>query len=602
MILGKIIGKTTTNNFKFKVEDISHARKFDFIQVMHSSYGYVLCQMIEIEKDKDSTIALCNVMGYKDKENVLRQPRTPFEPGSEVLIADDNFIKSIIKLDSKDTAFVGTLEGKEAIKVELDLTKLLTKHISVLAKTGAGKSYVTGVLIEEIIDKKVPLLIIDPHGEYSEMKNQNDDKKDIERLEGMGLKPKGYKSAIQEYGDIDIVSDVKPLLLNEEITPKELLNILPAKLSSSQQAALYSLIKDMKTFTLSNLINGLEELDTNNKYNIISMIDYIKGLNVFSLNYTPYNELIRPGRCSIINLKGIEPEVQEIIVYKLLKDLFEMRKTNKVSPFFCVIEEAHNFVPERSGGGEKKSSGIIRTIASEGRKFGLGLCVITQRPARIEKNVLSQCNTQIILKVTNPNDLKAISSSVEGITTQAEKELQNLPIGTAIITGLSDMPFFVKIRPRKSKHGGATVDILQKAELDILEETKKFEKNEILPVIDSKFSIKEIKLMNEDKKKIETYLIPAVMLTILEDIEFKMLIDLVKGNVIADIAKKEIVPLKEVSKLQDYQTYEKIEFKKISFDKKLEPKIKIEEIKKKLGLISNIKDFSECFVVYHYTR
>src|SRR2546427_400827 len=79
-----------------------------------------------------------------------------------------------------------------------------------------------------------------------------------------------------------------------------------------------------------------------------------------------------------------------------------------------VVEESHNFCPQV---GQAASSKVFRTLASEGRKFGLGLVVITQRAAKVDKNVLSQCNTQIILKVTNPNDLKAIIASVEGLTT-----------------------------------------------------------------------------------------------------------------------------------------------------------------------------------------
>ncbi|MFT4303449.1 MAG: ATP-binding protein [Candidatus Woesearchaeota archaeon] len=599
MILGKIIGRITTTNFMFKVEDTLNTKKFDFIQVMHPTNGYVLSQIIEIEKDKDITKAFCNVIGYKDKD-VLRQLRTPFEPGTEILAADEKFIEQVIKLDTQDTAYIGVLEGKENIKVKIDLKKMLTKHVAILAKTGAGKSYVSGVLIEEIMDKKVPLLIIDPHGEYGEMKEKNNE--DNDKLKEFGITAKGYSNNIQEYGDIDIGSNIKPLLLNEEITPKELLNILPTKLSSAQQAILYSVMKDIKTITLSQIINELESLNTGNNYSIMSMIDYIKNLNIFSLNFTPYNELIQPGKCSIINLKGIDPESQEIIVYKLLKDLFDMRKTNKISPFFCVIEEAHNFIPEKGTDGEKKSSSIIRTLASEGRKFGLGLCVITQRPARIEKNVLSQCNTQIILKVTNPNDIKAISQSVEGITSQTEKEISNLPIGTAIVTGISDMPYIVKIRPRKSKHGGQTVDILKPEELDIIENVKKFQNSELLPVIDSKFSIKEIKLMNENKREIQTYLIPAAMVTIKSDPKYSILIDLVKGHIIADIAKKEIISLNDAINLEELQSYEKIEFKKVQYDKKIASKVKIEAIKKKLSLHAEIYEVNECFVVYHYAK
>jgi DNA helicase HerA-like ATPase len=104
---------------------------------------------------------------------------------------------------------------------------------------------------------------------------------------------------------------------------------------------------------------------------------------------------------------------------------------------------------------------VFRTIASEGRKFGLGLMIITQRPAKVDKNVLSQCNTQIILKVNNPNDLKAITASIEGLTDGMEEEIQRLPIGTSIVTGGGvSMPLFVEIRPRESKHGGESVEVI----------------------------------------------------------------------------------------------------------------------------------------------
>ena len=105
---------------------------------------------------------------------------------------------------------------------------------------------------------------------------------------------------------------------------------------------------------------------------------------------------------------------------------------------------------------------IATTIASEGRKFGLGLMVISQRPAKIDKNVLSQCGTQIILKVTNPNDLKAITASIEGLTGGMEQDIPGLPIGTAMVVGAGiQTPMLVDVRPRESRHGGASVQILE---------------------------------------------------------------------------------------------------------------------------------------------
>jgi hypothetical protein len=125
-----------------------------------------------------------------------------------------------------------------------------------------------------------------------------------------------------------------------------------------------------------------------------------------------------------------------------------------------VIEEAHNYIPER-GFGRAASTGIIRTIAAEGRKFGFGLLVISQRPARVDKNVISQCNTQIILRVTNPNDLRALSHGIEGLSADLEEEIMRLPPGTAmLVSNEIERPVTVRIRPRKSKHGGVSTQII----------------------------------------------------------------------------------------------------------------------------------------------
>jgi hypothetical protein len=113
---------------------------------------------------------------------------------------------------------------------------------------------------------------------------------------------------------------------------------------------------------------------------------------------------------------------------------------------------------------------VLRTIASEGRKFGLGLCVVSQRPAKIDKNVLSQCATQIILKVTNPNDLKAISQSIEGLTHGMEDNIQRLAIGSAILSGGNvTTPIIIDVRVRETKHGGESVTIVSPVPKDLME-------------------------------------------------------------------------------------------------------------------------------------
>ncbi|KAA0007065.1 MAG: ATP-binding protein [Thermoplasmata archaeon] len=187
---------------------------------------------------------------------------------------------------------------------------------------------------------------------------------------------------------------------------------------------------------------------------IATQLEQIYATKIFSPNYTPIEEIVKKKRCSIINLKGTPPHIQEILVAQLLNRIFEERRKENIPPLLIVIEEAHRYCPER-GEGKSMAGDIIKTIATEGRKFGVGLAIITQRPARVDKNVISQCNTHIILRTTNPNDLKAVISSVEGLTSSAASEIQRLPVGTAIIAGLPlQAPIFVEIRVRETLHGG----------------------------------------------------------------------------------------------------------------------------------------------------
>lgn len=656
MILGKIFGKITTTHFNFIIE--KETKKFEFVQVLHKVYDYVLCQVVEIERtEKD--IAKCIIIGYKDEKGRIKPIRIPFEQNSEVLRAEDEFIKSVIKLeDSEKGAYIGKLEGKD-IDVKIDLGKLLTKHVAILAKSGAGKSYCVGVLIEEIIDKKVPVLIIDPHGEYSSLKYPNDEEKDA--LIKYNLKPRGFKG-IYEYGDSKLNPELRPLRLNNNLSPTEITHLLPGKLSGTQMGLLYSALKHIDNVNFTNVLLELDKEENNSKWTIINNLEHLNNMGIFTDSFIPYNEFIQPGRCSIINMKGIPPDVQEIIAYKIIKDLFEMRKKNKIPPFFTIVEEAHNYCPERSFG-EKRSSQILRTVASEGRKFGMGLCVVSQRPARVDKSVLSQCTTQIILKVTNPNDLKAIVNSVEGLTSETEEEIKNLSIGTALLTGVVDMPLFVNIRTRMTQHGGIATQILDQAEeKDFFEEVQEFEESELLPIIKPKLTVKDIKLMSEKPiKEIHEILIPCYLF-LCEDkkSEYNVLVESVHGEIITNIdehqskalpeldkltpkeikvlhtafqlktfnkedmikqglsldidaeleslvSKKYLVKNKKyevsenyvLSQLSKYACFNKIDFLKVNYSLKLEPKIDIDVIKEKLSKFTSIKDQRDCFILKH---
>ena len=125
-------------------------------------------------------------------------------------------------------------------------------------------------------------------------------------------------------------------------------------------------------------------------------------------------------------------------------------------PVFTLLEEAHRFAP---AGTTVVSTNILKQILSEGRKFGVGIGLITQRPGKLDQDVLSQCMTQIIMRIVNPIDQDTVAKSVEGAGRQLLDELPALTKGQAIICGVGiNTPVMCRIRPRLTRHGGETFD------------------------------------------------------------------------------------------------------------------------------------------------
>ena len=486
--IGVIFGKTSSLNFKLAVSDSLATKRSDYIKVWHESDGWTLAQVSSITRSSDDfsmeeaidaaegstkidgmmdeqIIAEATVIGVRDKEGVLRVPKSPFSPGDKVFKADEQLIKHTLGLMRGDV-YIGLLDGQN-VHVNLDANNLVQKHCSILAKTGAGKSYTGGVILEELLDKSVPLLIIDPHGEYSTLKFPNDDKPNS--FERYGITPKGYATQITVYTPanklLNPAADSLFRLNGINLGIKEFTQLFSEDRSQNETGILFEAVSKLKAekekYTIDDIIFEVGQNKSKVKWNVINKLETLRETGLLSDKDTKINELVQEGRASIIDMKGVNPDLQAMIVSKLCTDIFEARKLNTVPPCMLVLEEAHNFCPEK-GFERTVSSDILRTIASEGRKFGLGLMVVSQRPARVDKNILSQCNTQIIMKVTNPNDLKAISKGLEGISSDVEEDIKRLSPGVAmIVSTYIERPILVDIRTRKSKHGGASVPVVK---------------------------------------------------------------------------------------------------------------------------------------------
>lgn len=504
--IGVIYGSINTTQFKFAITG-SGVKRTGYIQAWHERHGWVLGQIMELNLESKLSFAkaqqiskenfekslnndsrltesqiqgydasakgklagIVNVIGYKDQHGIVQLPSSPLNAGQRVYFATDDLMKSVLGLDiPKYTgAYIGLLRN-HGLRVYLDINSLVQKHVSVIAKTGSGKSYMVGIIVEELLKRKVPTVIIDPHGEYSDLMHPNIDEAETRLMSKYGVKPHGYSDYIHEYS---LNSEVNPgslplKLPSYGLTADTIGELLGIRSSGVQNAILYKatnrLFSKKDLFTLRELIHIIEYDRNTAKWHLVNSLENLLATGIFSERPLRLTDLVQPGRASVINLRGLPPTEQQIAVTHLTRQLFEARKTNKIPALMLVVEEAHQFCPQQ---GQARSLNIIKTIASEGRKFGLGLCVVSQRPAMVDKNVLSQCNTQVMLKVTNPNDLKALVASVEGLTTSMIDEIQRLPVSTAIVIGGSiQLPIFVDVRIRETKHGGKPVDVFSNVE------------------------------------------------------------------------------------------------------------------------------------------
>src|SRR4030066_2483384 len=485
--IGVIFGKTSSTSFRFAVSDSLATRRSDYIKVWHESDGWALAQVSTITSSSEDfsvdeavnaaegsskigemdehIIADAIVIGVRGTDGVLRVPKTPFSPGDKIFKADDVLIKQTLGL-MRGGVYIGLLEGQN-IRVNLDADNLVQKHCSILAKTGAGKSYTSGVILEELLEKDVPLLIIDPHGEYGTLKFPNQEKPGM--FERYGITPKGYGDRVTIYTPasktLNPSADLLFRLNGINLGVKDLMQFFSDEHSQNQAGILFEAVSKLKVektkYTIEDIIFEVGQNKSKVKWNVINKLETLKETGILSDKATTISDLVKDGRASIIDMKGVSPDLRAFIVAKLCADLFEARKLNTVPPCMLVLEEAHNFCPEKGFGGTV-SSDILRTIASEGRKFGLGLMVVSQRPARVDKNILSQCNTQIIMKVTNPNDLQAISKGLEGISSEVIDDIKRLSPGVAmIVSTYIERPVLVDIRVRKRKHGGASVPVVK---------------------------------------------------------------------------------------------------------------------------------------------
>ncbi|MBF2028062.1 MAG: DUF87 domain-containing protein [Oscillatoriales cyanobacterium C42_A2020_001] len=420
-----------------------------------------------------------DVIGYFDSALGFMNPRKTPDPGAKVFLADDAMLKRV--LNKKQPGAIGAahvgallLRDAGAVPIALDVKELVSTHMAILAGTGSGKSYTAGVLVEELLlpHNRAAVLIFDPHGEYSTLTEMQ-----------------GHPDFQTEDGYAPTVKVLTPEDIHIRISSldyADILTLLP-EMSDRQQSILnkaYALVRKHRggeyRWDVHDLIAAVYEADTqtdeegNEKAGSSAPALEWK---LERLQRSPYfhpfqhlapSDLFEPGQVTVLQMNEISQEEQQVICAAVLRQANNARMDSQKErigpndenylpyPIFILLEEAHRFAPAHE---PSRCKAVIRTILSEGRKFGLGVGLITQRPGKLDSDVLSQCMSQFIMRIVNPVDQESLKYGVEAAGRDLLKELPALTKGQIIISGACvNTPVLCKVRTRLTKHGGETLN------------------------------------------------------------------------------------------------------------------------------------------------
>jgi DNA helicase HerA-like ATPase len=350
---------------------------------------------------------------------------------------------------------IGSLVARKDVDVTLSASRLVARHMAILAMTGGGKTVASRRIIRELIKQKYPLLILDPHGDYIGLSKCQD----ILKKENPDCEVKLYYPAllIQADGEELVLKLISQMTDGLSEPQSEYLRTLfeGKKASGGQEVLTYidvlldQINRDTSTTparaTKNAVSRSLRIVRDRMKRMEITSKQMRAGSKLKSLKFEPLpnpfsapEDIIRPNQVSILYLGGYDHITQCSITAITLESLFECRAnlSDRIPPFLTVVEEAHTFIPSsREGTQDAVSLPVIRRMITEGRKFGTGLMLISQRPNRLDETIISQCNSFLILRLVNPNDQRFVRNIMENLTEADARLIPNFGPGQGIVSG-----------------------------------------------------------------------------------------------------------------------------------------------------------------------
>ena len=362
------------------------------------------------------------------RRGVTRYPT----PGGMVFAASSSDLKQVFAGDGRAFIEVGTVFPTRDIRAGLYIDQLLGKHFALLGSTGTGKSTTTALMLHRICEASPQghVIMIDPHGEYASAFGSNGALLDVGNLRMpywlMNFEEHCEVLLTSRGNDRQVDADILAKCLHAARSKNRLAESIGKVTVDSPIPYLLSdlsaqLVKEMgdleKTSGIApymRIKTKLDDLKTDPRYQFM-----FSGMLVGDTMGEFLSRILRlptDGKpISIIDVSGVPSDITATVVAVLSRLVFDYAtwaREERTRPILLVCEEAHRYVPNEKHFDESSVGKVLSRIAKEGRKYGIALGLVTQRPSDLAEGVLSQCGTIISMRLNNERDQAFVKAAM----------------------------------------------------------------------------------------------------------------------------------------------------------------------------------------------
>ena len=449
--IGKVLDKSSIREFSFVATEYFQG-EFVKVEIVYSEdkkatiVGEIVYKeainpyfekpsAINYLSDKDESITSWNLYVVKVKPiavvgaDGIKKLDFPPPPGTNVYSAEESIISCVLGLENQGIP-IGHLKQLSSLKIHLSEDLLCRTHFSILGRTGSGKSYFAKGLAKCIKDRN--LIIFSPTEEYNEIAEdinaQVFSKQDlllplntsyIAFIYGLTLQE---EILFRQFMEKEMSLMEKTSFSNQEIAHK-FRSMIQSKHKGKEQTALF----DMESSSKGDVT----------KEKIPKFVGTILSkIGSKSLFFSKQPMKVPFSKSTIIDMSELEQESQQVIMMYVLNNLLESyrdeKKRRTYPKLVVMIEEVHNFAPSVHTAICKNK---IIQVAREGRKLGITLSLISQRPRHFDQTVLSQCGTLFLFHIPHPDDVEHIFGISPIYRQDLVDTVRELMVGECLVLG-----------------------------------------------------------------------------------------------------------------------------------------------------------------------